>query len=87
MHHIVIKCGCCDRCQVCHKKFAHSSVLAQHQSIHKNLKPHLCHQCGKSFTQKSQLKVHEKRHSGVKSHVCQFCDSSFTTRSKEYSRI
>uniref|UniRef100_A0A0N4ZYK8 C2H2-type domain-containing protein n=1 Tax=Parastrongyloides trichosuri TaxID=131310 RepID=A0A0N4ZYK8_PARTI len=49
-------------CEICSKAFRFRSNLAEHRSVHSNLKPYVCGWCGKSSRLKGNLTKHILKH-------------------------
>jgi len=45
-------------CNICQKKFSHSSEFKEHVQRHEVVKPYVCSECPKSFNTAQQLKDH-----------------------------
>lgn len=64
-------------CKYCDKKFANTTVLDLHMSVHTGKKRFKCHICKKQFTQKPHLQSHMLVHTGEKPYACKHCTKSF----------
>ncbi|EAT44077.1 AAEL004512-PA [Aedes aegypti] len=62
-------------CMICNK---YVNRLAQHQLIHKEIRPFQCEFCSKGFNQMSNLKKHIRLHTKEKPYLCNQCDKGFT---------
>ena len=67
-------------CSQCHKNFATSSGLKQHQHIHSSVKPFRCDVCRKAYTQFSNLCRHKRMHADCRRQIrCTNCAQGFST--------
>ena len=68
------------KCPTCHKCFANSSYLSQHNRIHTGVKPYKCQVCERKFTQLCHLQQHMRTHTGEKPYKCTHpgCGKAFT---------
>jgi len=62
--------------------YAKKSNLKQHiETVHENIRKHVCKQCGYAASGKSNLKQHiESVHEKKKDHVCNECGKAFTKK-------
>ncbi|XP_058128875.1 protein suppressor of hairy wing-like [Anopheles coustani] len=69
-------------CEFCNAKCPSAEILAEHQKIHSEGKPHSCTICGKEFTRRYHLDRHAKHSncgSDQKFHLpCEVCGKEFT---------
>ena len=63
------------KCEQCNYTTASRGHLKQHiNTIHNNIKNHVCGECGYAASTKSRLKIHIKAvHKNIRSHVCGEC--------------
>ena len=65
-------------CAECGKTFLSSSSLAQHKTVHSDLRPFKCDRCDKTFKKQSTLQQHYTCHTGEgRHHYCETCGKSF----------
>ncbi|XP_037298107.1 zinc finger protein 664 isoform X2 [Manduca sexta] len=69
-------CAC-----ACGKSFPTPRLLASHQRVHDDRKPHACHYCDKRFRHESTRNTHHRTHTGEKPYVCCTCGKAFIQNS------
>lgn len=73
------------KCDLCNKKFATSSSLCYHKSVHLNDRRFICAICDKRFNNLTILKTHlSNKHTDPQSYqyACTYCDKRYPVKSK-----
>lgn len=73
------------KCDLCNKKFATSSSLCYHKSVHLNDRRFICAMCNKRFNNLTILKTHlSNKHTDPQSYQysCTYCDKRYPVKSK-----
>ena len=64
-------------CDVCNKRFSHSSTLVTHERTHTGHKPYECDVCQKKFSCSGNLTRHKRTHTRNKLYECDICKKRF----------
>lgn len=69
------------KCEVCHKTFAHPTILRTHLRTHSDDTPFKCKMCDEAFKKKPGLDRHMRKiHNADKPYKCKECPNSFMDR-------